>query len=185
MLGRSRKLLTRGRDGTWTLHLGADERQLLGSLAGELDAMLEARPDDPSLRRLHPTAYIEDEEHEAAWQLLIGEELRTTRRAQLDVLRAAAERTKLDDDEVQGWMQALNALRLVLGTRLDVSEDEVRSAGRRRSERCRRTRSTSCSATCSIGRWRPCRLADSLAADAGLVHQPVERRGSRRRSCPP
>ncbi|MBV9951164.1 MAG: DUF2017 family protein [Acidimicrobiia bacterium] len=124
MLGRSRKLLTRGRDGAWTLHLGADERQLLASLAGELDAMLEARPDDPSLRRLHPTAYIDDEEHEAGWQLLIGEELRTTRRAQLDVLRAAAERTTLDDDEVQAWMQALNALRLVLGTRLDVSEDQ-------------------------------------------------------------
>jgi hypothetical protein len=125
LLGRSRKLLTRGRSGTWTLHLGADERQLLASLATELDAMLEARPDDPSLRRLHPTAYIDDEEHEAGWQLLIGEELRATRRAQLDVLRAAAERTELDDDEVQGWMQALNALRLVLGTRLDVSEDEV------------------------------------------------------------
>jgi hypothetical protein len=125
LLGRSRKLLTRGRGGTWTLHLGADERQLLASLATELDALLEARPDDPSLRRLHPTAYIDDEEHEAGWQLLIGEELRATRRAQLDVLRAAAERTELDDDEVQGWMQALNALRLVLGTRLDVSEDEV------------------------------------------------------------
>jgi hypothetical protein len=124
LLGRSRKLLTRARDGTWTLHLGADERQLLASLAGELDAMLEARPDDPSLRRLHPTAYPEDDELEEGWQLLIGEELRTTRRAQLDVLRAAAERTELDDDEVQAWMQALNALRLVLGTRLDVSEDD-------------------------------------------------------------
>jgi len=123
LLGRSRKLLTRGRGGTWTLHLGADERQLLASLATELDAMLEAQPDDPSLRRLHPTAYIDDEEHEAGWQLLIGEELRATRRAQLDVLRAAAERTELDDDEVQGWMQALNDLRLVLGTRLDVTED--------------------------------------------------------------
>ena len=124
MLGRSRKLLTRGRDGRWTLHLGADERQLLAALAGELESMIDADPDDPSLRRLHPTAYIDDEEREAGWQLLIGEELRTTRRAQLEAVRATAERTDLDEDEVQAWMQALNALRLVLGTRLDVSEDD-------------------------------------------------------------
>ena len=124
MLGRSRNLLTRGRDGRWTLHLGADERQLLAALAGELESMIDADPDDPSLRRLHPTAYIDDEEREAGWQLLIGEELRTTRRAQLEAVRSTAERTDLDDDEVQAWMQALNALRLVLGTRLDVSEDD-------------------------------------------------------------
>jgi hypothetical protein len=124
LLGRSRKLLTRGRDGRWTLHLGSDERAVLAALAGELDALIEARPDDPALRRLHPTAYLDDDELEEGWQLLIGEELRTTRRAQLDVLRAAAESDQLDDDEVQAWMQALNALRLVLGTRLDVSEDD-------------------------------------------------------------
>jgi hypothetical protein len=124
LLGRSRKLLSRGRNGLWTLNLGLDERQLLAALAGELDALLEASPDDPSLRRLHPTAYPKDEEFEEGWQLLIGEELRATRRTQLDVLRAAAEKTELDDDEVQSWMQALNALRLVLGTRLDVSEDD-------------------------------------------------------------
>jgi hypothetical protein len=124
LLGRSRKLLTRGRDGRWTLHLGSDERQLLAALARELDSMIEADPDDPSLRRLRPTAYPEDDEHEEGWQLLIGEELRTTRRSQLETVRSTAERTDLDDDEVQAWMQALNALRLVLGTRLDVSEDD-------------------------------------------------------------
>ena len=97
---------------------------LLAALAGELDSMIEADPDDPSLRRLRPTAYPEDDEHEEGWQLLIGEELRTTRRSQLETVRSTAERTDLDDDEVQAWMQALNALRLVLGTRLDVSEDD-------------------------------------------------------------
>ena len=124
MLGRSRKLLTKGRDGRWALHLGADERQLLGALARELGTMIDAAPDDPSLRRLRPTAYVDDEEREAGWQILMGEELRTTRRAQLEVVRSTVERTDLDEDEVQAWMQALNALRLVLGTRLDVSEDD-------------------------------------------------------------
>ncbi len=93
MLGRNRKLLTRGRDGRWTLHLGADERRLVAALAGELDSMIEADPDDPSLRRLRPTAYPEDDEHEEGWQLLIGEELRTTRRSQLETVRSTAERT--------------------------------------------------------------------------------------------
>jgi hypothetical protein len=117
-------LLTRDTDGRWTLHLGEDERRLLAALAGELEQLLDASPDDPSLRRLHPTAYPKDEEREAGWQILIGEELREKRRAQLEVVRATAERTELDEEEVHAWMQALNALRLVLGTRLDVSEDE-------------------------------------------------------------
>jgi hypothetical protein len=67
---------------------------------------------------------VDDEEKEAGWQVLMGEELRTTRLAQLETVRATAERTVLDDDEVQAWVQALNALRLVIGTRLDVSEDD-------------------------------------------------------------
>ena len=32
--------------------------------------------------------------------------------------------SELDEDQMNAWMAALNELRLVLGTRLDVSEDE-------------------------------------------------------------
>ena len=35
------------------------------------------------------------------------------------------DRDRLTEDELWGWAQSFNALRLVLGTRLDVSEDDL------------------------------------------------------------
>lgn len=124
MLRRFR-LLKRRSDGRYTLNLGPQQRELLGSLADQLEALLDGDPDDPGLRRLFPTAYPDDIGREAEWQVFKGSDLRDSKRAQLEVLRAAAERTELSEDEVGAWMQAVNGLRLVLGTRLDVSEDQV------------------------------------------------------------
>lgn len=119
------KILKRQRDGSWELQLGAEERELLASLADQLDEVLGQDATDPGLRRLSPTAYPDDIDREAEWQVFKAGELRSSRQAHLAILRSTARRTRLDDDEVQAWMQAVNALRLVLGTRLDVSEDEV------------------------------------------------------------
>jgi len=118
---RKRLLVRKGT--TWHLKLGVQERELLGSLADQLDEIVEADPDDPGLRRLFPTAYPDDVVHEAEWQVFKAAELRSSLEEHMAVLRSTATRTELDDEEVHAWMQAVNALRLVLGTRLDVSED--------------------------------------------------------------
>ena len=89
-------------------------------------------PTDPLARRLFPPAYPDDPEREAAYELLAGEELRSSRRAALEVMRTTATSEVLTESEVTAWLQSVNALRLVLGTRLDVSEDEH---GRRRPDR--------------------------------------------------
>jgi hypothetical protein len=117
-------VLTRQPDGTWALHLGATERELLASLADQLDELIAEDPGDAGLRRLFPAAYLDDPEREEEFRLLAGDELRASRQASLEVLRTSATRDTLDDDEATAWMQALNALRLVVGTRLDVSEDD-------------------------------------------------------------
>ena len=39
-------------------------------------------------------------------------------------MRSTAKATVLTEDEVSAWLQSINALRLVLGTRLDVQEDD-------------------------------------------------------------
>ena len=118
-----KKLLVRRSGGRWELKLGADERELLASLADQLDELVRSDPNDPGLRRLFPTAYPDDVVHEAEWQVFRAEELRTEVHDHLAVLRSTGTRTELTEDEVMAWMQAINALRLVLGTRLDVSED--------------------------------------------------------------
>jgi Domain of unknown function (DUF2017) len=96
------------------------ERELLQQLRAELVALLETEPDDPSLERLSPPAY-EDKRANREYRKLMGDELQTGQRRALDVLEATAGQEQLSADEA--WLAALNSLRLVLGTRLDVQED--------------------------------------------------------------
>ena len=115
--------IERTADGGFRVHLGPDERDLLRKLAAELEELLAAEPDDPSLRRLRPRAY-EDDRVEQEYRSLMGSELESLRLKNLRGLGETSGRDRLDPDELGCWLAALNDLRLVLGTRLDVSEDE-------------------------------------------------------------
>ena len=109
-------------DGGVIVRLPAVERELLQQLRTELVTLLETEPGDPSLERLFPPAY-EDKRAEREYRRLMGEELLTGRRRALDVLEATAGQEQLSAEEAESWLTALNDLRLVLGTRLDVQED--------------------------------------------------------------
>jgi hypothetical protein len=98
------------------------ERELLQQLRAELVALLETEPDDPSLERLSPPAY-EDKRANREYRKLMGDELQAGQRRALDVLEATAGQEQLSAEEAEAWLAALNSLRLVLGTRLDVRED--------------------------------------------------------------
>jgi hypothetical protein len=93
-------------------------------LPEQLQELLDAAPDDPRLRRLFPPAY-EDEADEAEYRGLMGDELAAKRRRALLVLEETVDHDRLSPDEAQAWLTALNDLRLVLGTRLDVGEDTL------------------------------------------------------------
>jgi Domain of unknown function (DUF2017) len=94
---------------------------LLRELLGELEALLED-PDDPALRRLFPQAH-DDPESEEQYRSLVRDQLVTGREKAVSVVRATLEKGTLDADEADAWLRALNDLRLVLGTRLEVTED--------------------------------------------------------------
>jgi hypothetical protein len=113
-------------DGGIRLRLSRDERALLVGLTGELRALLEVAPDDPSLRRLFPPAY-DDEADERAYKELTGDSLLDGRREALELLEQTADRKQLSAEEADAWLRALNDLRLVLGTRLGVQEDTFSS----------------------------------------------------------
>ena len=104
------------------VELSQDERDLLRQVAGELRVLLEAETDDPSLRRLYPSAH-EDAEREREYRELTRGQLAAGRRRTLDVLEETAGREELRAEEADAWLRALNDARLVLGTRLDVTED--------------------------------------------------------------
>jgi hypothetical protein len=86
--------------------------------------MLALGPDDPRVRRLYPAAYAEDAELEDEYRRLTREELQTGRLASVAAVEATIEAASLSADELTAWMQSVNALRLVLGTMLDITEDD-------------------------------------------------------------
>ena len=54
---------------------------------------------------------------------MVHDDLVARRHAALDTVEASVGATRLDEEEVLAWIGAVNDLRLVLGTRLDVSEE--------------------------------------------------------------
>lgn len=113
------------RDGRFTLVLAPELRQLLAGLAPQLREAL-ADPAAPGLRRLFPPAYsqAEEAERQEEYARLVGEDLVERHGAALEVLERTATAEELDAEQLDAWARALNGLRLALGTRLDVSEDD-------------------------------------------------------------
>jgi hypothetical protein len=115
--------IERTADGDFVVRLGPEERELLRRLTAELEELLAAEPEDPSLRRLRPSAY-EDEDVEREYRALTGSALESLRQENLRALQETVGRERLDAGDLDRWLAALNDLRLVLGTRLDVTEDQ-------------------------------------------------------------
>lgn len=118
-----RRFVTRNRDGSYRFQFPANIRMLVVQLGAQLNNELDE--DSPDLVRLFPTAYPNDPELDAGYQALARDELADHRRTSFDIVRATLEHEELDDDQLSAWMTVTNDLRLVLGTRLDVSEDTV------------------------------------------------------------
>ena len=118
-------------DGDFHVELSPQERALLRALPAQLRELLES--DDPSVYRLFPSAYPEHPDHENEYVVLTRDELVDSHRAALDALEATADADRLDAGQLDAWLHALNQLRLVLGTQLDVTEDmaEVDPSDRR------------------------------------------------------
>ena len=96
---------------------------LVGMPSGEVEA-----PDDPALRRLLPDAYGDDDPAASSeFRRYTDADLRAGKRAcagtVLATLPPEGGRLVLDRDQADAWLGCLNDLRLVLGTRLEVTEE--------------------------------------------------------------
>ena len=116
--------IRRHRKGHVIVDLDEHERRILRDLAEQLRALL-LDGSEPSLRRLFPMAHPDDEVKEREYQSLVHDNLLEHRLATLDEFEATLDATTLTVEQTERWMTALNDLRLVLGTLLDVSEDSV------------------------------------------------------------
>lgn len=114
--------IKRSRRGGIELNLSEPERDFLRSIARQMREVL-GTPGDPAVARLFPDAYPQDPGRQAEYRLLAHSELMDRHVAALDALEATVGARALDAEQADTWLKAINELRLILGTRLDVTED--------------------------------------------------------------
>jgi hypothetical protein len=122
-LGALRKRpVRRTRSGRYELRLSEEERELLRGIGPRMREVF-ADGTDPVLERLFPVAYPEDEARQTEYRLLAQSELMDSHLAAIATLEETIDADRLDEEKLLAWMRALNEVRLVLGVRLEVSEE--------------------------------------------------------------
>ncbi len=120
---------------TLILSLAPEEAQFLALLPVELREVFDGPLDDPAGRRLFPRAYLDptEEEAETEWKAMVHPDIMRQRLDALATVTASLGRATrqgdfmelaLEPDDVHAWLGVLNDVRLVLGTRLEITEDE-------------------------------------------------------------
>lgn len=140
-------------EGDFRLRLPQEERELLRRLPAALRDLLAVAPADPDLCRLFPPAY-EDDADEAEYRRQMQADLVEGRRETLRVLEESVDNVRLSPDEAQAWLSALNDLRLVLGTRLDVARRHFSLGSTGASPVHASSRSTPICPACRRSWWR-------------------------------
>lgn len=115
--------IRRKRDGTYAIRLDSNVCGVLANLADQLGPLIDE--EDPATLRLFPPAYVNEEwaTHESEYRSLVGGVLANHHRQALDTLAATARKDVLTEGELHQWLAGINSLRLVLGTKLDVTEE--------------------------------------------------------------
>lgn len=105
------------------IHLGNEERELIADLADQFRSVV-TEDSSPDLRRLYPTAYPDDADKDSEYASLVHDDLLRSRLEAVETVEATAHSDSIDPDELAAWMSLLSGLRLLLGTRLDISEED-------------------------------------------------------------
>ena len=123
-MARNKRLVRRKGD-RYELHFPDWLREELGNLLGQLRQLLTGEvPDDDRLTRLFPNAYLNDPEAEKEYQGFMRADLVSSRIASIGIVEDSLYDDAVDAAKLNAWMAAINDVRLVLGTLLEVSEDD-------------------------------------------------------------
>jgi hypothetical protein len=117
----ARRRISRDRESGYRVRLPRAERDVLAALPAQLRDAIAA--DEPSLYRLFPPAFVDDAAANVEYHALVGEQLVDGRLRALAELERTAHADRLTDEELGCWLGAVESLRLVLGTQLDVTDD--------------------------------------------------------------
>ena len=83
--------------------------------------------EDPALARLFPNGYSDDEHASADFRRFTEQDLRAQKLAALTSVRDSLSdwtgKSSITAQQAQDWLKAINDLRLVLGTRLEITDE--------------------------------------------------------------
>lgn len=111
--------------GSFAVQLPKPVRRALENLGGQLlELVTDLHPsDDPAVARLYPPAYPDDALQNLDYERMAYDGLRDGRIVAARTLQRTAKAKRLTEEELLAWMGAANDLRLVMGTRLGVTEE--------------------------------------------------------------
>jgi hypothetical protein len=115
----------RTRRGDFELKLEPQERDVLRALPDQLRELIqhEDPTSDPAMARLYPAAYPDDPIQNLEYERLAVDELTSHRLSSIDAMEGSIDADRLTEELLLSWLAVLNDLRLVLGTRLDLTEE--------------------------------------------------------------
>jgi hypothetical protein len=119
----NKRPIRRNKDGGYTIKLTDHERDVLRDLPNEVIKLMEDEEDSRSTFRLFPRAYENDLGRQVEYDRLMRDDLATRHIEALRMMQESADAKELSEEQIDAWIRALNQLRLVLGTRLDVTDD--------------------------------------------------------------
>ncbi len=103
--------------------LDGESREVLLELAKQFRSLLLEDSDD-SLKRLYPPAYLDHSELNVEYVSLVHDDLLQEKLTSIDIFESTIWLEFVEIEKFFSWMAVLNSIRLVLGTRLDVSEED-------------------------------------------------------------
>jgi hypothetical protein len=115
----------RTRRGDFELRLNLDERTILRGLPDQLRNLIENEDptSDPAMARLYPPAYEDDPIRNLEFERMAGDDLTSQRLSSINAMEGSIDADLLSEEQLQSWLGVLNDLRLVLGTRLEITEE--------------------------------------------------------------
>jgi hypothetical protein len=115
----------RTRRGDFELKLEPQERDVLRALPDQLRELIqhEDPTSDPAMARLYPAAYPDDPIQNLEYERLAVDELTSHRLSSIDAMEGSIDADRLTEELLLSWLAVLNDLRLVLGTRLELTEE--------------------------------------------------------------
>jgi hypothetical protein len=112
-------------DDGFRVRLGQNERTVIRGLAGQHRELLiaESPSSDPGVARLFPSAYPDDPLRSLEFEQATGGALLDGRLQAASTVESTSDAETLTEEQLLQWLAVVNDLRLVLGTRLEVTEE--------------------------------------------------------------